>query len=55
MKLLDRSQLYVWERIETAAALTRAGWSAPDIARRLGVTERTIVRYRSLARRRHAA
>lgn len=37
-------------RIEKVAALTRDGWSAPQIASHIGIAERTVVRYRSQMR-----
>jgi transcriptional regulator with GAF, ATPase, and Fis domain len=39
------------ERIQVVAALTARGYSATEIAARLGVTDRTVVRYRSEYRR----
>ncbi|MEV6344160.1 hypothetical protein [Actinoplanes sp. NPDC051851] len=38
------------ERIATTAALTRQKYSAADIAVRLGVAQRTVIRYRALIR-----
>jgi hypothetical protein len=40
----------VANRRHTARVLTRLGHSAADIARRLGITNRTVMRYRALER-----
>lgn len=44
---VDKSQMFVRERAAQAAQLTRAGHSANTIAVRLGVTPRTVIRYRA--------
>lgn len=43
---VDQTPEGVDERRRTTATLTRAGWSANEIAVRLGVDQRTIFRYR---------
>lgn len=50
MSAIDKHQMFVQERIERAAALTRSGQSAKKIAVRIGVSERTVTRYRALRR-----
>jgi hypothetical protein len=50
MTVIDKTRRYVDERAETALQLTRSGWFASEIAAYLGVTRRTVERYR--ARRR---
>lgn len=43
------------ERPVAIALLTRRGHSAPEIARRIGVSARTVERHRARARQEHAA
>jgi DNA-binding CsgD family transcriptional regulator len=50
----DKTQLYVRERVQTTKFLTRDGRSAPEIAVRLGVTARTVARYRARIRQQTA-
>lgn len=47
----DRVVLTVAERVVVAAQLTRAGLVGSEIARRLGVSRRTVQRYRTRLRR----
>jgi DNA-binding NarL/FixJ family response regulator len=47
---VDQTRWVVDERRQTTVALTRAGWSANEIAVRLGVDQRTVFRYRQEAR-----
>jgi hypothetical protein len=56
--VLDRAQepgigsgLGTAEKLEVAAVLSAAGWSAHKIGLALGVTERTICRWRTAIRR----
>lgn len=49
---VDISQMYVQERIASAGRLTLASESGADIGRRLGVSRRTVTRYRALLRAR---
>lgn len=51
---IDKSRLYVDERRDLTAQMTRAGRSAPEIAIRLGVTPRTVIRYRAQLRQQAA-
>jgi DNA-binding NarL/FixJ family response regulator len=45
----------VAERVATTRRLTRAGWSAGQIAEHLGIAQRTVVRYRAELRQLQAA
>lgn len=47
---IDRTRLYVEERVYRCAAMTRERRSAGEIAQRLGVSQRAVVRYRNRAR-----
>jgi FixJ family two-component response regulator len=51
MTTVDLSQIYVQERVATAMQLVRSGWFASDIAVYLGVSRRTVERYRARAKR----
>jgi DNA-binding CsgD family transcriptional regulator len=51
----DPIRLTVAERVEAVDYLTRHHYSAQQIADRLGMTERTVQRYRARARARQAA
>jgi transposase len=44
---IDISSWRVAERVASTDKLTRAGWSAAEIAVRIGVRQRTIERYRA--------
>ena len=46
----DSSQRFVRQRMASTDKLTRAGWFAQEIAVRLGVTPRTVERYRARIR-----
>lgn len=50
MRRVESATWQVEERIATCCALTREGYSAAQIAVRLGITQRAVVRYRSRAR-----
>jgi hypothetical protein len=43
------------ERLATTERLTRHGWSATRIAERLGINDRSVVRYRARLREQQAA
>lgn len=45
-KRLDQTRRDVDDRLRETAILTRAGYAASDIALRLGVDQRTVIRYR---------
>lgn len=45
-----KPRLYIPERAQAIARLTRAGMSAAQIAERVGVTARTVVRHRQKGR-----
>lgn len=47
---MSNAKRFTLERIRKAITLTRLGRSAPEIATMLGVTERTVVRWRARAR-----
>ena len=49
----DQTRRGVEERRDRTAALTRAGHSASEIAVRLGVDQRTVLRYRQQLRQQH--
>lgn len=51
---VDKARRLVAERRATTAALTRAGFTANEIAVRLGVDQRTVLRYRQEIRNRQA-
>ena len=48
---LDLTPESVDERSRKAVRLTVAGWSAAEIAVRLGMSQRTVTRYRARERR----
>jgi DNA-binding CsgD family transcriptional regulator len=50
MKRVDTTRWIVQERADSAMSRTRAGETAREIAVRLGVSPRTVVRYRARER-----
>jgi transposase len=47
---LDLTPETIAERMASTGRLTRAGWSSQEIAVRVGVTQRTVTRYRARLR-----